>query len=217
MVGHTIQDCLEFQRRVQDLIDEKEIEFSSKGEHFINVITNTTYSGNPSPNGLRPITIFHDNSHVKVETSEAPKPVLVIEVPKPFPYTSNKTVPWDYRYNYANEMAATDLTGVRGITRSGRVYMPTIMDKVTLEKPSTLVEKEQASQEKKYGSTFEKESQPIVEKEACEFLKFVKHSEYNVVEQSNKMPASISMLSLLQNSNLHRNALLKALDKAYVA
>ena len=31
------------------------------------------------------------------------------------------------------------------------------------------------------------------------------------------MPTQISMLSLLQNSKLHRNALLKALDKAYVA
>ena len=31
------------------------------------------------------------------------------------------------------------------------------------------------------------------------------------------MAAQISMLSLLQNSDLHRNAFLKALDKAYVA
>ena len=31
------------------------------------------------------------------------------------------------------------------------------------------------------------------------------------------MPARIFMLSLFQNSDLHRNALLKALDKAYVA
>ena len=31
------------------------------------------------------------------------------------------------------------------------------------------------------------------------------------------MPAQISMLSLLQNLKLHHNALLKALDKAYVA
>ena len=31
------------------------------------------------------------------------------------------------------------------------------------------------------------------------------------------MLARISMLSMLQNSKIHRNALLKALDKAYVA
>ena len=92
LVGHVIQDCAEFRKRVQDLIDKKEIEFSSKGEHSVNMITSTTYSGNPSPNGSRPITIFHDNLPVKDETSEAPKPVLVIEVPKLFPYKSNKMV-----------------------------------------------------------------------------------------------------------------------------
>ena len=114
--------------------------------------------------------------------SEVPKPMLVIEVPKPFPYTSNKTVPWDYRCNYANETIATDFTGMRGITRSGRIYMPAIIDKVAPEKPSTPTELEQLSQEKKNGSTSEKENQPIVGKEACEFLKFIKHIEYNVVE-----------------------------------
>ena len=74
--------------------------------------------------------------------SEARKPVLVIEVPKSFPYTSNKAVPWDYRCNYTNETTATDLTGVRGITRSGCVYMPTITDKIAPEKLATLAEKE---------------------------------------------------------------------------
>ena len=71
------------------------------------MITDTTYLGDPSPNGPKPITIFHDNMLVKEETSETPKPILVIEVPKPFPYMSNKIVPWDYRYNYANEIAIT--------------------------------------------------------------------------------------------------------------
>ena len=86
-------------------------------------------------------------------------------------------------------MAATDLIGIGGITHSGHVYMPTITDKVAPEKPATLAEKEQFLHEKGDGSTFKKKSQPIVEKEACKFLKFVKHSEYSIVEQMNKMPA----------------------------
>ena len=181
------------------------------------MITGTTYSVDPSSSGPKPITIFHDNLLMKVEVFKAPKPVLVIEVPKHFPYSSNKMVPGDYRCNYANETITTDLIGVGGITRSGCVYMPAITDKAAPEKPSTLAEKEQAFQEKEYGSIFGKKSQPIVEKKACEFLKFIKHSEYSVVEQLNKMPARISMLSLLQNSDFHRNALLKTLDKAYMA
>ena len=139
---------------VQDLIDRKEIEFLSRGEYSINVITGTTYSRNPSLSGPRPITIFHDNLSVKEEIYETPKVVLVIEVPKPFPYTSNKMVPWDYHCNYANEMAIANLTSVRGITRNRRFYLPTITNKVAPEKPSTLAKKEQVPQERKDGSTF---------------------------------------------------------------
>ena len=47
-------------------------------------------------------------------------------------------------------------------------------------------------------------------------MKFIKHSEYSVIEQLNKTPAKISLLSLFQNSEVHRNALLNALGKAYV-
>ena len=56
----------------------------------------------------------------------------------------------------------------------------------------------------------------MTEKEACEFMKFIKHNEYSVIEQLNKMPARISLLSLFQNSEIHRNAFLMALDKAYM-
>ena len=56
----------------------------------------------------------------------------------------------------------------------------------------------------------------MTEKETCEFLKFIKHNEYSVIEQLNKMPARISLISLFQNLEVHRDALLKALGKAYV-
>ena len=78
---------------VQDLMDGKEIKFSSKKEQSINVITGTTYSGTSSPNGPKPIVIFHDNLPIKDKTSKAPRPVLVVEVPRPFLYKSNKLVP----------------------------------------------------------------------------------------------------------------------------
>ena len=50
----------------------------------------------------------------------------------------------------------------------------------------------------------------------CEFLKFIKHSEYSVIEQLNKTPTKISLLSLFQNSEVHRNALLNALGEVYM-
>ena len=57
-------------------------------------------------------------------------------------------------------------------------------------------EKERPSREKKDEEPLGGTSEPVIEKEACEFLKFIKHSEYSVIEQLNKTPARISLLSL---------------------
>ena len=54
------------------------------------------------------------------------------------------------------------------------------------------------------------------EREAMKFFKFIKHSEYCIVDQLSKQPVKISMLSLLLSSEVHRNALLKVLNEAYV-
>ena len=69
-------------------MNRKEIEFSSSEGSSINVITGTTYSGTPSSTDPRPITIFHDNEAARIELHKVPIPVLVVEVPKPFPYES---------------------------------------------------------------------------------------------------------------------------------
>ena len=57
----------------------------------------------------------------------------------------------------------------------------------------------------------------MTEVEAHEFLKFIKHNEYNMVEQLNKTPARISLLSLLISSEPYRDALMKVLNQVYVA
>ena len=54
-------------------------------------------------------------------------------------------------------------------------------------------------------------------KEDCdEMLRLIKKSEYNVVDQLLQTPSKISVLSLLLNSEPHREALQKVLDLAYV-
>ena len=60
-------------------------------------------------------------------------------------------------------------------------------------------------------------NEPITKKEASKFLKFIKHGEYSMVEQLNKLPAHISLLALLMNFEPHRKALMKVLSEAYVA
>ena len=59
-------------------------------------------------------------------------------------------------------------------------------------------------------------NEPVTEKEAEEFLKFIKHSEYSIVEQLHKLPAKISLLTLMMNSKPHREAVLKVLKQGYV-
>ena len=51
----------------------------------------------------------------------------------------------------------------------------------------------------------------VTKKEANEFLKFIRYSEYNIVEQLHKLPAKISLLALMMNSEPHREAVLKVL------
>ena len=57
----------------------------------------------------------------------------------------------------------------------------------------------------------------VFEIEANEFLKFIKHTEYSIVDQVHKLPAKISLMALLKNSEPHREAVLKILKQAYLS
>ena len=144
----------------------------------------------------------------------------MVKVPRPFPYESQRTVPWDYNCNYTHQTTVNDLTSVGGITQSGRCYAPSLAKKVAPEQLSVLVnEEERRLFKEKKGKDKEVPkgtSKPIIEKEANEFLKFIKHSEYSVIEQLNKTLARISLLALFQNSKVHHSVLLNALSETYV-
>ena len=99
------------------------------------------------------------------------------------------------------------------MTRSGRCY--------ALINPETREEESSAANERTKitvpkGKEKEPMNEPVTEKEAEEFLKFIKHSEYSIVEQLHKLPAKISLLALMMNSESHREAVLKVLKQAYV-
>ena len=108
--------------------------------------------------------------------------ILVVEVPRPFLYNSQKAVPWDYNCNYTNQTAATNLTGVGGITRKGHYYTPNMAKKVAPERFLMPTSKEQPSREKKDKKALEGTSKLVTEKEVSEFFKFITHSEYSVIE-----------------------------------
>ena len=52
----------------------------------------------------------------------------------------------------------------------------------------------------------------VSHEDACKFLKLVRHSEFKVVEQLNRTPARISLLSLMITSEPHRRALIRVLN-----
>ena len=108
----------------------------------------TTYSGTASSTSPRPITIFHDNEAAKIELPKVLISVLVVEVPKPFPYESKKIIPWDYNCNYTYQTVVNDLTGVGGLTRNGRCYAPGLAEEVILENRPVPTNEEQPSKEK---------------------------------------------------------------------
>ena len=59
-------------------------------------------------------------------------------------------------------------------------------------------------------------NEPVIDLEGDEFLKFIKHSEYSIVEQLHKLPVKISLLALMLNSEPYRETVLKVLKQAYV-
>ena len=158
------------------------------------------------------------------EAPQVPTPKLVVKIPAPFCYTSDKAVSWNYSSQavvqepqaaveqkpkkLVNEIARTG-----GMTRSGRCYAPI--------NPETREGESSAANERTKIAALkrnEKESmnESVTEKEVEEFLKFIKHSEYNIVEQLHKLPAKISPLDLMMNSEPHKEAVLKVLKQAYV-
>ncbi|KAK9997914.1 hypothetical protein SO802_017517 [Lithocarpus litseifolius] len=87
------------------------------------------------------------------------------------------------------------------LTRSGCYY--------------TLEELEKRRKEISKGTT-EPIRNRVTTKEAEEFLKVIRNSEYSVIQQLNKSPAQISILALLLSFKVHRNALIKVLKETHI-
>ncbi|KAK5792305.1 hypothetical protein PVK06_033419 [Gossypium arboreum] len=95
IVGHDIQSCEDFKRFLQDRMDNKEIKVLNMREdaNEREVCVSDSQSSGPSYSADRPLVIYYDTMR------EPLKPQIVIEVPSPFPYKDNKTVPWRYDVN----------------------------------------------------------------------------------------------------------------------
>ena len=115
---------------------------------------------------------------------------LVVKVTAPFCYTSDKAIPWNYMSQAViqepqtatkqnQETFVNDIARTEGMTRSGRCYASV---------NSEAKERENSTENGgiKIATPKRKDKEPInksvTEVEANEFLKFIKNSEYNIVE-----------------------------------
>lgn len=81
------------------------------------------------------------------------------------------------------------------VSRSGRIY---------------------PSAEKEQSEAATKSKQEISDEEAKKFVKVVKASEYDIIEQLRKLPSQISLLELINSSDKHRDVLQKFLAEVHV-
>ncbi|XP_050909572.1 uncharacterized protein LOC127123393 [Lathyrus oleraceus] len=203
--------CQVVRDNIQDLMDKGVLQISSamKNEDVLVI--------EPCFNLPEPVEIPYYNGGV-VPVNSKPSPVEICK-PTPFPYESTKVVPWKYEITAVEKVVegssdaevieavsedVTNIAGMRRMTRSGRIYTPEFnMNPQGSAKESTVV-----------APT--KEPEVVQSEDVVEFLKLIKKSDYKVVDQLHQTPSKISILSLLLNSQAHREALLKVLAQAHV-
>ncbi|XP_050920473.1 uncharacterized protein LOC127138115 [Lathyrus oleraceus] len=165
-----------------------------------------------------PLQIPYDFSQLTLSTNHVTP--IIIKVPTPFPYVDTKAVPWVYDTSVyihgqkiqEEQLKSSDpminITGTGGITRSGRIFAPTLTPIGTIN-PST------SDKGKQIDGTNQRQD-PAPSNEVDEFLRIIKKSDYRVVNQLNQTPSKISMLSLLMCSEAHRDALAKKIRTSHV-
>ncbi|KAK8683846.1 hypothetical protein V6N13_039892 [Hibiscus sabdariffa] len=214
--GHVIQECEKFKQLVQEMMNKGQLEFFEKiPDQKIEDVCASEDS--PIQKGFTAPLIIKV-SPKSVENAPMTAPRVVIKAPAPFPYKNSQQVPWKYSCEVSEpvkaDKAEENVNEVGNFTRSGRCYS-------TQPNPETVKNQKGKAPAESSDKNFDDEPvpeyhAPVKESEAKEFLKILKHSEFNVVEQLNRLPARISMLSLLLSSELHRNALLKILNQTFV-
>nr|UBX54598.1 hypothetical protein [Lupinus angustifolius] len=252
-VGHSIKNCRALKFKVQHLIDSKWLNFRqlapnvsnnplpNHGSHRVNVVEKVqeeSFLKDVSEIRTPMKVIFKEMCN---QVLSIPRGIsldqaqpqwfpyltkmepMVTDIPHPFPYESDKEVPWRYDGEVITllecTLEVTNVIGVSRITRSDRVHGPpeTGKNTVTIYKGKEKVDAPANPEIGQEGSPMDdlKDGQEISNEQANEFLKFIKQSEYKVVDHLRRTPARISILSLLMDSEPHMNVLLKILNQAH--
>ncbi|GAU38495.1 hypothetical protein TSUD_64750 [Trifolium subterraneum] len=191
------QGCSRVQEDIQRLMDKGELVVTKKSEDVCVIVPEFNVS---------------DRLEMIYNSGEPTVTPLVICLPGPMPYTSLRAVPYRYDATMLQNGVETPIPPLISvdniadnskILRSGR-----ILPGVVQGKTGSPVEKTQIPDSSGTGER--------VYEDSDEILKMIKRSEYKIVDQLLQTPSKISILSLLMNSDAHRDALMKVLDQAYV-
>ncbi|KAI5384894.1 hypothetical protein KIW84_071758 [Lathyrus oleraceus] len=149
---------------------------------------------------------------------------MVIRLAGPVPYASNKVVPYQYNATMVKDgqevplptnNSAVSIADVTKVTRSGRVFgsvFPKDVEDGSVSKKVEVPAVDPVSTPKRQSG----ESNNLKTNDDDEVLRLIKKSEFNMVEQLLQTPSKISVLSLLMNSEAHREALQRVLEQAFV-
>ena len=129
MTDHSIQGCPKFLTIVQEIMNEREMEFCGRMEE-----QNVSVLLKEVP---KPLTVFYrgGGQQATKKTRHVPTPKLVVKVPALFRYANDKAVPWNYTSRTVipepqavaeqkPKKSVNDITGTGGMTRSGLCYAP---------------------------------------------------------------------------------------------
>ena len=89
-MDHSIQECPDFLELIQEMMNKRELEFCGKmEEQDVSVLLEKA---------PKPLTIFYrgGGQQATKKAPHLPTPRLVVKVPAPLCYTSDKAVPWNY-------------------------------------------------------------------------------------------------------------------------
>ncbi|MFQ6634367.1 hypothetical protein Gotur_011259, partial [Gossypium turneri] len=97
--GHDIQKCTEFRTMVQNLMDNKELEFYEEVERLEEreVYTSKEGSTGKAQKVNHPVVIISRPKSTESRIQIAPR--VIIQKPVSFPYKDRKRIPWNYDCN----------------------------------------------------------------------------------------------------------------------
>ncbi|KAH1202900.1 hypothetical protein GmHk_17G049251 [Glycine max] len=225
---HDMETCLGVEELLQRMIDQGRLEVGSEGKEEQHICMQSTDGSNIAK--PKPLVIYF----TKGTAAQKPGHPLAAK-PVPFPYQNSHAIPWRYAPPRGEEEEATDvsslsakvtnITGLSGVTRSGRVFAPPDLpvQPANVKGKGKVVEEQDG--EAPHASNKDIPAKGLPEKkdgkkevpleEASEFLRIIQQSEFKVIEQLNKTPARVSLLELLMSSEPHRALLVKVLNEAH--